>query len=57
MNWKDELHATPQLEPSTRLAGVAQEFLLACRLFKRQPGYSAVAVLMMALHRIALRNV
>jgi putative ABC transport system permease protein len=39
----------PPPEGSSRLAGLAQELRHACRLLWRQPGYSAVAVLTMAL--------
>ncbi len=39
----------PPPESSSVLSGVVQEFRHACRLLRRQPGYSAVAILTMAL--------
>jgi len=39
----------PPPEPSSRLAGLLQEFRHACRLLRRQPVYSAVAIVTMAL--------
>jgi len=39
----------PPPESSSRLAGLSQEIRYACRLLWRQPGYSAVAILTMAL--------